>query len=255
MQRTLAVLVGTLLIVGASACTDADGSDSPAGGTGTVRVFAAASLTDAFGEAAAAFEDDEPGTSIELNLAGSASLREQILAGAPADVFAPADGSHMDAVVAEGLAHDPELFATNALEIAVPAGNPAGVDGLEDLARRDLLIGLCAVEVPCGALGRQVLDDVGVIAAPDTDEPDVRALLTKIAVGELDAGIVYRTDVRAAGDDVEGIEIRDEVNVVAEYPIAVLDDASDPAAAASFVDFVLSPRGQAILADHGFGPP
>lgn len=255
MHRTLAVLVGTLLIVGVSGCSDADGSDSTSGGSATVRVFAAASLTDAFDEIAESFESDNPGTTVELNLAGSATLREQILAGAPADVFAPADTAHMDTVVAEGLADAPEIFATNALEIAVPAGNPGGVHGLDDFARGELLVGLCAAQVPCGALGREVLDNAGVAAAPDTDEPDVRALLTKIAAGELDAGIVYRTDIRAAADDIDGIEITDEVNVVAEYPIAALLDAGDPDAAAAFVDFVLSSDGRDILDSYGFGPP
>jgi molybdate transport system substrate-binding protein len=148
----------------------------------------------------------------------------------------------------------PEVFARNRLEIVVPAGNEAGVDGLDDFADPDLLIGLCAEEVPCGELGREALEGAGVTPAQDTDEPDVRSLLTKFEAGDLDAGIVYATDVRAAGDAVEGIEIPEEDNVIAECPIAALAGASEPAAAEAFVAFVLSAEGQAILASYGFLP-
>ncbi len=221
----------------------------------TILVFAAASLTDAFGELGAAFEDANPGVTVEFNFAGSSALREQILDGAPADVFASANNSNMDTVVAEGAASDPEIFVTNQLQIVVPAGNPGGVTGLEDFARDELLIGLCAAEVPCGDFGRQALAAAGVTPAQDTDEPDVRSLLNKVAEGELDAGIVYTTDVIAAGDDVEGVDIAPNVNVVAEYPIAVLTEAPEPDIAAAFMAFVLSDEGQAILASYGFGSP
>jgi molybdate transport system substrate-binding protein len=208
----------------------------------TLDVFAASSLTDAFAAIETAFEDSHD-VDVVLNLGASSALREQILAGAPADVFAAADQSNVDAV-----AEDSEVFATNRLQIVVPSGNPGGVDGIDDLARDELLVGLCAEEVPCGALARQAVDDAGVTPVPDTEEPDVRSLLAKVAGGELDVGIVYRTDVLAAGDAVRGIDL----DVVATYPIAALDDG---ATAAAFVDFVLSDEGQAILADHGFGPP
>lgn len=221
----------------------------------TVLVFAAASLTDALDDVAEAFETAHPGLTVELNVSGSSALREQILAGAPADVFASANTSNMDSVVSEGAAADPEIFATNHLQIVVPAGNPGGVSGLADLARDELLIGLCAADVPCGELARQALAAAGVEPAQDTDEPDVRALLTKVAEGELDAGIVYTTDVIAEGDAVEGIAIPAEHDVVTEYPIAVLTDAPEPDAAAAFVAFVLSDAGQAILASYGFGNP
>ena len=219
-------------------------------------VFAAASLTDAFGEVEAAFEAANPGVDVAFSFAGSSSLREQILEGAPAGVFASASGTTMDAVAdAGGLAGEPVVFARNLLQIAVPAGNPGGVSGLDDFADADLLLGLCAEGVPCGDFGREALAAAGVDPAVDTNEPDVRSLLTKIEAGELDAGIVYVTDVLAAGDRVEGVEIPDELNVVASYPIAALADAPDPAAAAAFVAFVLSPEGQAILAGYGFAAP
>ncbi len=221
----------------------------------TIRVLAAASLTDAFADVAAAFEDAEPGVVVELNLAGSSSLREQILQGAPADVVATANSTVMDQLVDAGAVEGPERFATNVLEIVVPEGNPAGVTSLDDFADDDLLVGLCAAAVPCGEFARRVLSLAGVEPSLDTNEPDVRALLTKIEAGELDAAIVYTTDVRAAGSGVEGIEIPDMQNVVADYPISVVVESGERSAAAAFVDFVLGTEGQAILRSHGFGAP
>jgi molybdate transport system substrate-binding protein len=222
---------------------------------GTVTVFAAASLTDAFDELDAAFEDANPGVTVEISYGGSSSLREQILAGAPADVFASANTSNMDQVVEGDAAADSTDFVTNQLQIAVPAGNGADVTGLDDFADGDLLIGLCAEEVPCGEFGREALANAGVTPSIDTDEPDVRALLTKLEAGELDAGIVYVTDVAAAGDAVEGIDIPADDNVTATYPIATLTDAPDAEAADAFVEFVLSDDGQEILTSYGFGTP
>ena len=186
-------------------------------------MFAAASLTDAFEEVGTAFEAANPGRTVEFNFAASSALREQILAGAPADVFASANTSNMDQVVEGGAAAEPETFVKNLLQIAVPAGNPAGVTGLADFANADLLIGLCAEEVPCGEFGREALANAGVTPSIDTNEPDVRSLLTKVEAGELDAGIVYVTDVLSAGDAVEGIDIPADDNVIATYPIAALD--------------------------------
>jgi molybdate transport system substrate-binding protein len=258
---TAVVLLGLSVVV---ACGDDDTGDQASGAAasdgsgldGSVTVLAAASLTDAFDDVATAFEDANPGVSVERNYDGSSSLRDQILAGAPADVFASADASTMDAV-AEGdaLAGEPATFATNQLAIAVPAGNQAGVEGLEDFGDDSLLIGLCDEEVPCGDLGREVLANAGVTPAPDTNEPDVRSLLDKVESGDLDAGIVYVTDVQAAGDRVEGIEIPADDNVVTEYPIVTLAASENPDVAEAFVAFVLSPEGQDILRSHGFGPP
>lgn len=243
-----------------AACGDRGGSsgatadDGGADLHGTVTVFAAASLADAFGDVAEAVEDLHPRVDVELNLAGSPTLARQVLDGAPADVLATADVATMDRLVAAGAADRPRAFARNSLEIVVPAGNPAGVDGLADLADPDLLVGLCAAEVPCGDIARRVLARAGVTPAPDTQEPDVRSLLTKVAAGELDVGLVYRTDVRSAGDDVEGIRIPHEVDMATRYPVAVLDDAPRPELAAAFVDLVLGPRGRAIMASWGFLP-
>jgi molybdate transport system substrate-binding protein len=222
---------------------------------GTLTVFAAASLTDAFEEVGSAFEAANPGVSVELSFAGSSALREQILAGAPADVFASANTSNMAQVVEAGAATDPAPFVANELQIAVPAGNPAGVTGLADFANGDLLIGLCAEEVPCGQFGREALANAGVTPAVDTNEPDVRSLLTKVESGDLDAGIVYRTDVLSAGDAVEGVDIPTDQNVIATYPIAALTDARNLEAAAAFVAFVLSDEGRQLLASYGFAAP
>jgi molybdate transport system substrate-binding protein len=228
---------------------------TPTEDEGQVRIFAAASLTDAFEEIAMAFEAAEPAFDVQLNLGGSSSLREQILEGAPADVFASANTSNMDQVIEAGEASSWATLATNILQIAVPAGNPGGVTGLSDFAREELLIGLCAEGVPCGDFGRQALDAAGVLAAVDTNEADVRALLVKIEAGELDAGIVYVTDVRAAGDRVEGVDIAPASNVVATYPIATLTNAPNPDGASAFVAFTLSEEGRAVLARYGFSLP
>jgi molybdate transport system substrate-binding protein len=220
---------------------------------GELIVSAAASLTDAFREVESAFEDVNPEVDVVLNLGASSALREQILEGAPADVFASANTSNMDQVAAAGQVDgEAEIFVTNSLQIAVPAGNEAGVSGLDDFARDELLIGLCAEDVPCGEFGREALASAGVTPAIDTNEPDVRALLTKIEAGELDAGIVYVTDVLSTDGAVEGVDIPGEDNVVAEYPISTLASAPNPQAATAFVEFVLSDEGQAILTGYGF---
>jgi molybdate transport system substrate-binding protein len=159
-------------------------------------------------------------------------------------------------VVAAGAADgDPTEFARNVLEIVVPAGNPGGVRGLADLARDDLLVGLCAPDVPCGDVAARVLDDAGVTPATDTEEADVRALLTKVSEGELDLGLVYETDVRAAADDVEGIPLPDGVPAGTRYPIAVMDGAGDADLARDFVALVEGPEGQRVLGDLGFRAP
>jgi molybdate transport system substrate-binding protein len=239
--------------------TTATGSSTTAlasGLRGELFVSAAASLTDVFADMESAFEAANPGVDVVLNFAGSSSLREQILEGAPADVFASANMSNMNTVMEAGdVAGQPHTFASNLLQIAVPAGNPAGVTGLADFGRGDLLIGLCAEGVPCGDFAREALAKAGVVPAIDTNEPDVRALLTKIEAGELDAGITYVTDVASTGGSVDGIEIPPDENVRAEYPIAVLANAPNFAAAEAFVSFVLSAEGQAILEEYGFSSP
>lgn len=221
-----------------------------------VVVSAAASLHLAFREIEAAFEAANPGTDVVLNVAGSSSLRDQILEGAPVDVYASADMFNMNAVADAGLVDgSPQVFATNRMIIAVPTGNPGGVLGIADLAREDLLIGLCAEGVPCGDLARRVLAAAGVNAEIDTNESDVRALVTKIEAAELDAGLVYSSDVEAAGGSLSGIAIDDEDNVVTDYPIGALVGSPNPDGGAAFLQFVLSSSGRSILLDFGFGTP
>jgi molybdate transport system substrate-binding protein len=247
-KEALTIALGALVLV----LTACQGRASTQDGQ-PVRVSAAASLTDAFGAIATAFEADHPGTDVVINFAGSSTLREQILQGAPADVFAAANAANMDEVVAAGeVADAPRVFARNLLQIAVPAGNPAHITGLADFANSDLLIGLCAAGVPCGDSAREALGKADVEAAIDTNEPDVRALLTKIEAGELDAGITYVTDVASAEGRVDGIGIPPEDNVIADYPIAVLRGAPNPAGAQAFMELVLSDAGQSILQSYGF---
>jgi molybdate transport system substrate-binding protein len=256
VRRSWLVLTSVLLTL--TGCGTGGGTTTTAASTikGDLLVSAAASLTDAFAEIERAFEASHRGVDVTFNFGGSSSLREQILEGAPVDVFASANTSNMLQVFDAGqVAGEPRTFALNRLQIAVPDGNPGGVAGLEDFGREELLIGLCAAGVPCGDFARELLANADVVPAVDTDEPDVRALLNKIALGELDAGIVYLTDVASSGGSVEGIDIPDDVNVLAEYPIAVLANAPNPEAAAAFVAFVLTEEGQAILARYGFASP
>ncbi|MGH8924654.1 MAG: molybdate ABC transporter substrate-binding protein [Acidimicrobiia bacterium] len=243
-----------LTVVGACGSDEATTTTAATTFEGEVLVSAAASLTDALAEVEIAFEAANPEVDVVLNLGSSSSLREQILEGAPVDVFASANTSNMDQVIKAGEVGEATTFALNSLQIAVPEGNPAGIEGLEDFANSDFLIGLCAEGVPCGDFGRQALEKAGVVADLDTEEPDVRALLTKVEAGELDAGITYVTDVLSSGA-VEGIEIPLEFNVVAEYPIAVVTNAPNPRGAQAFVEFVLSEGGRAILQSYGFESP
>jgi molybdate transport system substrate-binding protein len=255
-MRVVGRVLGLALVMAIGACaSNAASTTTTPEVEGELLVSAAASLTDAFGEIETSFEDANPGVDVVLNLGASSGLREQILEGAPTDVFASANNSNMDQVVEAGEAPDPEIFVTNQLQIAVAAGNPGGVTELADFANEDLFIGLCEEGVPCGDFGREALANAGVTPAVDTNEPDVRALLGKIEAAELDAGIVYVTDVLSTDGEVEGIDIPDEDNVVAEYPIATLTNAPNPAAATAFVAFVLSDEGQAILESYGFGRP
>lgn len=250
MRRFVSVLAVSVAFTGIVAC----GGDDTAGDR-SITVFAAASLTDAFADVAEAFESANEGVSVELSFAASSALREQILGGAPADLFASADQSNMDELVRAGEVEAPAVFATNRLQIVVPAGNPAGVTGLRDFARSELLVGLCAEEVPCGDLAREALAAAGVTPAPDTNEADVRALVTKVEAAELDAGLVYVTDVVSAGDRVEGIEAPTGADVAAAYPIGTVTSSESREVADAFVAFVLGEQGQAILEQYGFGAP
>ena len=253
MRRMAGVaLVATVALSG---CASESPTQTDAALSGTVTVFAAASLTEAFGEIATEFEAENSGVDVVMSFGGSSTLAEQIVQGAPIDVFAAANTETMKTVVDASLATEQTVFVTNTLEIVVPAGNPAGIMSLADLSRPELVIALCAPEVPCGAATEQAFAAAGLTAAPDTLEQDVRAVLTKVRLGEVDAGIVYRTDVKTAGGDVIGIPFDQAVDVVNEYPIASLKDAPNPTAAAAFVRFVLSDAARHVFDKAGFGVP
>jgi molybdate transport system substrate-binding protein len=176
--------------------------------------------------------------------------------GAPADVFAAASGTTMRAVTDANLTSGaPIVFVTNTLEIAVPANNPGKVSGLKDFANPSLTIALCTAAVPCGAAAKTALDTAGVVASVDTFEQDVKSVLTKIALGEVDAGLVYTTDVRSARGKVTGIPFPEASAAVGTYPIALLSASANKDAARAFIDFVLSPAGRKVLSDAGFGTP
>ena len=234
-----------------------------AGLTGTLTVFAAASLTEVFEDLGERLERENPSLDVRFNLAGSAALAAQLEQGAPADVFAAADEAQMARVVDAGLAGEPELFASNRLVLALPLGNPAGIEqpqqagvpGIADLLVRDVTLAVCAPEVPCGAAAAEVLDRAGLSDVPDTYEDDVRAVLTKVVLGEVDAGLVYRTDVLTAGDQVVGLAFTEAEAARNRYPVAALDDAPNPDAARAFVDLLLSDEGRQVLEDAGFFEP
>lgn len=222
----------------------------------TLHVSAAASLTESFQAIVRAFHDAERGVDVELNLGGSGALARQITEGAPADVFASADEASMDTLRSgHQLAGDPAVFATNSLAIAVAKGNPQRIKTLADLTRAKLTIALCAPTVPAGRYAREAFGKAGVPVPEASQELDVRSALTKVELGEADAAIVYVTDVRARAERVDAVAVPDSQNVVARYPIARLANAPHPESARRFVEYVLSPAGQRVLAEHGFRKP
>ncbi|RIJ51692.1 molybdate ABC transporter substrate-binding protein, partial [Clavibacter lycopersici] len=238
----VACAVAAGLLAGCSA-----GGSAPAGTpdpapdalTGTLVVQAAASLTGSMDEVARGFEDAHPGMTVTVSYGGSSTLAQQIVQGAPADVFASASDATMQTVVDAGeTAADPRVFARNALEIAVPPGNPGRVAGLADFADPARTLALCAPEVPCGAAAATAFREAGVTPQPDSLEQDVRAALTRVELGEVDAAVVYETDVRAAGDRVEGVTLPDDADVTTDCVVAPLAGSASPAAAAAFADHV-----------------
>jgi len=259
MKRlAVVVAIAALALTGCAAQPAAEPSASPTADAleGSITVFAAASLKATFTDLAAQFEAEHPGTTVELNFAGSSDLVTQITEGAPADVFASADTKNMtkvtDAALNEG---DPVDFATNVLEIAVPPGNPAGIETFADLAGPDVKLVICAPAVPCGAATVTVETATGVTLTPVSEESAVTDVLGKVTSGEADAGLVYVTDVIGAGDAVQGVEFDESSEAVNTYPIVALGDSAAPDVAQAFVDFVAGATGQKVLAAAGFGKP
>ena len=267
----MALLPSRLLAVGvALALTACGGSDADVAATGastpsdratattvsgTINVFAAASLTGSFEQLATAFEETNPDADVVFNFGASSALAQQIVSGAPVDVFAAASPATMRTVVDAGAADEPAVFVRNRLQIAVPADNPGRVTGLDDFTDPELTIALCAPKVPCCAAAAKAFEAAGLTPSVDTEEQDVKAALSKVTLGEVDAALVYRTDVLAAGDDVKGISFPEADQAINDYPIAVTTEADNAAGAAAFVAYVLSSEGQAVLAAAGFDRP
>nr|WP_062337520.1 molybdate ABC transporter substrate-binding protein [Herbidospora sakaeratensis] len=216
-------------------------------------VFAAASLTGTFTELGEQFEAANPGTKVTFNFGSSATLAQQITQGAPAAVFAAASPATMKTVADAGLAGTQTVFVKNKLEIAVPPDNPAKVENLKDLTDPKVKVALCAEQVPCGAAAVKALDAAGLKVTPVTLEQDVKATLTKVELGEVDAALVYKTDVIASAGKVTGIPFPEADQAINDYPIATLKDA--PALAQKFVDLVLSQQGKDVLTKAGFEAP
>lgn len=244
-MRAVAVGIAAAMLTG---CAAAPGSAPSA----TVTVGAAASLTDVMPAIIGAFEAEEPGITVRVTFAGSNALVEQLRAGTPIDVLATASRQAMDGALADALVRDPLPFATNALALVVPPGNPAGLHSLADLPRADLAV--CAPDVPCGAAAAELLDRNGIEVEPVTRELDVRAVLGKVMADEVDAGIVYATDARAAGTKVATIAIPADANLVTTSVVAVAGDPPADGPAAAFARFLVSETAQRILRDAGFGP-
>ncbi|WP_439658786.1 molybdate ABC transporter substrate-binding protein [Lentzea sp. HUAS TT2] len=254
---TLAVASAALVLAGCGSGQQsaAPGSEAPEV-TGDVTVFAAASLMETFTQLGKDFEAAHPGTKVKFNFGGSSALAQQLNQGAPADVFASAAPANMKQVTDTKTITDvPRTFVRNKLAIAVPKGNPGKIAGLADFADAGRKIALCAEQVPCGAASKKVFELARITPAPDTLEQDVKAVLTKVSLGEVDGALVYRTDVKAAGDKVEGIEFAESAQAVNDYPIAPLAKAPNAATAKAFVDFVLSEKGKSVLSAAGFDSP
>ena len=254
MRDRCALLVAAALL---AACGSSGGSasTSPSASpvSGTVSVFAAASLTDAFNAVGASFQRANPRVTMKFNFAGTPTLVTQIEQGAPADVFASADTANMDKLKADGFTTGTsQVFARNKLEIVVAPGNPKDITKMADLAKAGVIYITEAPTVPAGKYALQALKTAGVTVTPKSLETDVKSVVSKIELGEADAGIVYTTDVAAAGGKVTGVPIPDADNVIAIYPIVAVKATTNAAAANAFVAYVLSPAGQAKLQSFGF---
>ncbi|GLY08632.1 MULTISPECIES: molybdate ABC transporter substrate-binding protein [Actinoplanes] len=253
MRLRAAALAALVLLSGCGSTSDDEATPAESGGvTGTVTVFAAASLTESFTTIGEQFEQKNPGTTVTFSFAGSSALATQINEGAPADVFASAAPKNMDAVTS---AVTPTTFAKNQLVIAVAKGNPKGITGLAGLTGADLKVALCAEAVPCGAAAETATEAAGVTITPVTLEQDVKAALSKVKLGEVDASLVYRTDAKAAAADVDAVEFPESEKAINDYPIAVLKEAKNPVGAQAFVAYIGTDEAKAVLTEAGFQAP
>ncbi|HEY8557472.1 MAG TPA: molybdate ABC transporter substrate-binding protein [Actinomycetes bacterium] len=251
--RLAAVLAVAALVLAACGGDDNSSSGGSSGSANEIKVFAAASLTAAFTELGQRYTSANGGTKVTFNFAGSQALATQIQQGAPADVFASADIPNMGKV--EDLVGTPQNFASNLLQIVVEKGNSKAVKGLDDLANPDLKVVLAAPDVPAGKYAAEALNTAKVTVKPVSEEDNVKAVVTKVSLGEADAGMVYVTDVTAGGDKVQGVDIPKDQNVTATYPIATVKAGKAQDKAQAFMDLVLSDQGQQVLKQYGFLPP
>jgi molybdate transport system substrate-binding protein len=239
---------------GSSASPSTSPSASPAV-SGSITVFAAASLKEAFTTIGKQFEAAHPGVKVTFSFGASSALAQQITSGAPADVFASASPKNMQQVVTAGDAANPVNFAKNVMEVATPPSNPAHVTSVNDLAKSSVKVALCQPQVPCGVVAAKVFKNASITVEPVTLQPDVKSVLTQVELGSVDAGMVYVTDVNAAGRKVKGVAIPASVNASTEYPIAPVSKSGNAATAQAFVTYVVSPAGQSVLATAGFEKP
>lgn len=254
-RKAFAAITAALLLGGCGGGSSGGAGASSGSGNlkGTITVFAAASLTGSFTELGKQFQTAHPGTTVRFSFGPSSGLATQITNGAPADVFASASPKNMTQI--GSAAKTSTVFVKNTMEIAVPPDNPAKVDSVDDLAKKGVKVVLCAQQVPCGATARKVFTNAKISVKPVSNEVDVKSTLNKVTLGEADAGVVYVTDVKAAGAKVDGVEIPDDVNASTDYPIAPLSASKNTDLAQAFVDYVTSPSGLAVLTAAGFTSP
>ena len=250
-----AVLV--LAACGSSSGGSSSGASAASGKpSGQLVVFAATSLTDAFAKIGAQFEKANPGVTVKFNYDGSSTLATQITQGAPADVFASAALANMTTVTDAGDATGtPQVFTRNTAEIMVEKGNPLHIESVKDLADNKIKVAVCAPEVPCGAVAQEVFKNAGVTVKPVSEETNVGGVVTKVTLGEVDAGIVYVTDVKDNESKASGVTIPADQNAITDYPIVQIKGAPNATAAKAFISYVLGPNGQKVLASFGFMPP
>ena len=259
-MRRFTVIAAALAAVAAAGCSSSGSGSSSSGATaspagGTITVFAAASLTESFTTLGKQFEAAHPGDTVKFSFGPSSGLAAEITSGAPADVFASASPANMDQVVSAGDASSPQNFAKNVMEVATPPNNPGSVSSVNDLAKKSVKVALCQPQVPCGVVAAEVFKNVGITVKPVTLQPDVKSVLTQVETGNVDAGMVYVTDVNAAGSKVKGVTIPASDNASTTYPIATVSKSTNQSIAQAFVAYVLSPEGEQVLKTAGFEQP
>jgi molybdate transport system substrate-binding protein len=265
MRRSLTVFFAVAAAAAAAAgCSAGGGTSSASTGvslksdtsvSGGITVFAAASLQGAFTTLGKQFEAAHPGTTVKFSFGASSSLATEITSGSPADVFASASPQNMDQVVKAGDASNPVTFAKNIMEVAVPPSNPAHVTSVSDLAKSSVKTALCQPQVPCGFTAQKVFTNAKISVKPVTLQPDVKSVLTQVELDNVDAGMVYVTDVKAAGTKVKGVPIPASENASTAYPIATINSSKNKDTAQAFASYVASPAGQKVLAADGFEKP